>query len=681
MSKWSGWKHIGTLPQALAHVGLVRAMRHYMKEAVPFIACFVVEDAEHVGVYENIAEALLLRRNADGIRRAQDRASVTTFEGGRVIDANINGNLQSFRQVVFIFDGVTPIPPTLRASCDIYQVFGKPNASLIRSAFAVFYRGDITDAEVKLIAESDWKDLATLFRQGRSISQSFTRLRSLDELPTSETSSVANAVESATRKLSALHGYGEATPFGLELAKDLADYQAGKIGWHDVDRGVLLVGPPGTGKTSFARRLADACGVPLVSGSYAEWSSHGAQGDLLKAMRKCFQQATKLSPCILLIDEYGALTRRNARSGNAEFMIGVVNGLLELLDGVLGREGVVVVATANEIKDIDPALLRAGRIDNVVEISPPDAEARCYILEEYLGWKLPADIRDEIAARTEGLTGAELELVAKLARRRKRESQEPMSVEVLRGCLPDIIQISSEKLRVAAVHECGHALLGLLCGRKVRSMFVKDSLVVGANSSIGQVEFEVTPETRYTSEVLLTEIMISLSGMAAETEVFGAHDWGAGGREASDLVIATDFATRYEAVLGMGSTLVSEVVSDGNHLARIREQNPIVWNRVDALLKVQFAKARSLAAEHKAAIIAMADHLMIAKSMTGSEVLQFLKSIEFDIAAHAQKVIAVNRRMQCDSGSSPISISPSRMSSRLWRFLRRMSVSSRATSM
>jgi ATP-dependent Zn protease len=352
------------------------------------------------------------------------------------------------------------------------------------------------------------------------------------------------------------------------------------------------------------------------------------------------------------------------------------------LDGINGREGVVVIATANEIEDIDPAILRAGRIDNHIEISPPDAEARCYILEQYLDWRLPSDTRDLVAARTEGLTGADLELVAKAVRRRRRDNpQDPMSIDQVMSCLPDAIQISPEKLRVAAVHESGHALLGILCGRSVRSMFVKDSFVVGSTRSIGQVEFEILSETRYTSDVLLTEIMISLAGMAAEIEVFGAHDWGAGGREASDLAIATDFATRYEAVLGMGSTLVSEVVADTNQLARIRQQNPVIWNRVDTLLKSQFAKARSLVAEHKGVLMALAEHLVIAKVMSGADVIAFLNSIEFDIAAHAQRAIAVNGSMQCASGSSPISTSPLQMLPRLSRFLRRMFAWSRATSM
>jgi hypothetical protein len=204
---------------------------------------------------------------------------------------------------------------------------------------------------------------------------------------------------------------------------------------------------------------------------------------------------------------------------------------------------------------------------------------------------------------------------------------------------------------------------------------------VGSTPSIGQVEFEVPRDMRFTSEVLLTEMMISLAGMAAEIEVFGAHDWGAGGHEASDLAIATDFATRYEAVLGIGSTLVSEVVADGSHLARIRQQNPVVWSRVDALLKTQLAKVRSLAAEHKAVLVALAEHLVVAKSMSGSDVLEFLKSIEFDIDAHAQGAAAVNRRVQCDFGSSPISTSRLRMLQRLLKYLRRMFASSRATSM
>lgn len=621
-----GLKHIGTLPQALAHCSIVRALRHFIKSDAAFVACLVVEDSAQVGIYENVAEALLLRRDPTRIRRADDKSSVTTFEGGKVIDANIRGNLQSYRRAILIFDGETPVPPTLRAGCEVFHVFGKPDNSLVQSAISTFYRGGVDAADTELIAQADWKDLTILFRQGRSIQQSVSRLKSLEKsIP--DGSDIGQAVPStAGRELESLRGYGEASRFGLELAQDIADFQAGKIEWNDVERGVLLVGPPGTGKTSYATRLARACGVPLVSGSYSEWQSHGHQGDMLKAMRKCFREAVNQSPCILLIDEFGAFTTRGTGSDHSQYMIGPINGLLELLDGVHDREGVVVVATANSIEDIDKALLRAGRIDTHIEVELPDDDARCYILEGYLAWKLPVDKREEIASRTQGLSGADLELMAKRVRRHIRSTRQPMGVDAILTCLPKLISVPQGKLVTAAVHESGHALVALAQGRAVRSIQLVDRLPEGVDAaSIGRVEVERDDTLRHTGGAILEEIRITLAGMAAEREVFGEHDYGAGGTEGSDLVRATFLATQFEGVYGMGETMVSEPIGDRNALNRIR-QNFVIWRRIDDLLRAQLDLTSKIVAEHAALIRALSDKLLAAKSMSGDEVVEFLSS-------------------------------------------------------
>lgn len=629
-------KYIGTLPQALAHCAIVRALRPYLKRNVAFVACFVVEDAVQVGIFEHAAESLLLRRDPDQIRRATDRASVTTFEGGKVIEGSIRGNLHSFRRVVFIFDAITPVPVELRASCDVFNVFEKPDRALVQSAISAFYRGAVTTSDAELIAESEWNDLTTLFRHGRSTRQSLRRLLALKLERVRSGMSIDTALAHGARDLEALHGYGEATRFGLELAKDLAYYRAGKIVWDDVERGVLLVGPPGTGKTSFARRLANACGVPLVSGSYSDWQATGtSQGDLLKAMRRSFRQATSLSPCIMLIDELGAFTTRGTHSGHAEYMLGPVNAMLELLDGIEEREGVVVVATANATEDIDKALLRAGRIDTHIEVALPDAEARRFILEDYLSWKVPEHARHEIAMKTEGLTGADLELVAKRVRRQGRRFQEQISVDILLACLPKLVDIPPAKLWTAAVHESGHALAALVVGRTIRSIQLKDSILEGQQTvSIGTVEVERDRSIRNTGPVMLEDILIALGGMAAEIEVFQAHDYGAGGTEQSDLVLATDLATQYEAVFAMGETMISEPLGNRGQLSRARTQNVYVWNRIDELLKAQLARACDTMAEHGALLRALAEKLMQSKSMSGSEVEELAQSHGFDTKAN-----------------------------------------------
>lgn len=135
---------------------------------------------------------------------------------------------------------------------------------------------------------------------------------------------------------------------GLDLARDLADWRAGTISWNDADKGVLLSGPPGTGKTMFARALAATCGVKLIATSYAKWQAKGYLNDFLKAMQKSFKDAKAAAPTILFIDELDAFGSRDGAEGsNASYDIKTITALLEELDGIHDREGVIVVAACN----------------------------------------------------------------------------------------------------------------------------------------------------------------------------------------------------------------------------------------------------------------------------------------------------------------------------------------------
>ena len=173
-----------------------------------------------------------------------------------------------------------------------------------------------------------------------------------------------------TPTLDRLHGMPEAVAWGRQLASDLALYRAGKLGWSGVDRGCLLSGPPGCGKTLFARALAASCNASLVVGSYGQWLATGTghQGDLLRAMREAFADARTKTPCILFIDEVDSFPNRSAVTHHPEWHTEVVNALLAELDGAKDREGVVVIGACNAPQRLDPALVRSGRLDRHIRI-------------------------------------------------------------------------------------------------------------------------------------------------------------------------------------------------------------------------------------------------------------------------------------------------------------------------
>lgn len=257
------------------------------------------------------------------------------------------------------------------------------------------------------------EDLRLAWRPGTGADGYMGRLRRLLEAKEASTGVV----------LGQLHGMDEAVTWGMALARDLAEYRRGVLPWSAVDRGVLLYGPPGTGKTTFAKALAGSCGVPLISGTLSQWQAAGYLNDLLKAMRAAFAEARAAAPAILFIDEIDSFgDRTRFTHDNKDYSIQVVNGLLEELDGIGGREGVVVVGACNHPGRLDPAITRSGRLDRAIAIPVPDQQALVRILRHHLGVDLPDVGLSTAALLALGGTGADCERWVRGARRRARHA-------------------------------------------------------------------------------------------------------------------------------------------------------------------------------------------------------------------------------------------------------------------
>ncbi|MDY6040907.1 MAG: ATP-dependent zinc metalloprotease FtsH [Candidatus Faecousia sp.] len=460
------------------------------------------------------------------------------------------------------------------------------------------------------------------FNMGKSNAKVY--VKSSDGIKFDDVEGVDEAEESLQEIVDYLHDPGKYKEIGASMPK-----------------GVLLVGPPGTGKTMLAKAVAGEADVPFFSMSGSEFVEMFV-GMGASKVRDLFKQAKEKAPCIVFIDEIDAIgqKRNTGGMGGNDEREQTLNQLLTEMDGFEGNNGVIILAATNRPESLDPALTRPGRFDRRVPVELPDLKGREAILKVHARKVRIADDVDwnRIARMASGASGAELaNIINEAALRAVRDGrkfatqadlEESIEVVIAGYQKKNAIMSDKEKMTVA-YHEIGHALVAAL---QTHSAPVQKITIVPRTSGALGYTMQVEEGNHYlmTKEEIENKIATYAGGRTAEEIAVGSISTGASNDIEQATRLARAMITRYgmsdEFDMVALETVNNEYLGGEASLACSVETQTQIDRQVVALVKMQHEKARKLLTENREKLEQLARFLYDKETITGEEFMKILNS-------------------------------------------------------
>ena len=442
-------------------------------------------------------------------------------------------------------------------------------------------------------------------------------------------------------KFTDVAGEDEAKENLTEIVEYLHDPDKYKEIGASMPKGILLVGPPGTGKTMLAKAVAGEANVPFFSMSGSEFVEMFV-GMGASKVRDLFRQAKEKAHCIVFIDEIDAIgKKRDGQVGGNDEREQTLNQLLTEMDGFEGNNGVIILAATNRPESLDPALLRPGRFDRRVPVELPDLKGREEILKVHARKIKVADNVDfnKIARMASGASGAELaNIVNESALRAVRDGRKfatqadlEESIEVvIAGYQKKNAILTDKEKRIVAYHEIGHALVA---AKQTNSAPVQKITIVPRTSGALGYTMQVEEEGNHylmTKEEMENKIATLTGGRAAEEIAFGSVTTGASNDIEQATKLARGMITRY----GMSKdfdmvameTVTNQYLGGDSSLTCSMETQTSIDKEVVELVKRQHEKAGQILMENRAKLDELSQYLYEKETITGEEFMKILNS-------------------------------------------------------
>ena len=472
----------------------------------------------------------------------------------------------------------------------------------------------------KLMNKASGPD-SMIFGMGKSNAKVY--VKSSEGIRFSDVAGEDEAKENLTEVVDYLHNPAKYKEVGAEMPK-----------------GILLVGPPGTGKTMLAKAVAGEAGVPFFSMSGSEFVEMFV-GMGASKVRDLFKQAKEKAPCIVFIDEIDAIgQKRDGRAGGNDEREQTLNQLLTEMDGFEGNNGVIILAATNRPESLDPALTRPGRFDRRVPVELPDLKGREEILKVHAKKvKLDESVDfNKIARMASGASGAELaNIINEAALRAVRDGRRYVtqldleeSIEVvIAGYQKKNAILTDQEKRIVSYHEVGHALVAAM---QTHSAPVQKITIVPRTSGALGYTMQVEEGNHYLmlKEELENKIATLTGGRAAEELIFQTSSTGA----SNDIEQATKLARAMITRYGMSQdfdmvameTVNNQYLGGDTSLACSAESQAEIDRQVVELVKRQHAKAMQILQENRQKLDELAQYLYEKETITGEEFMEILEA-------------------------------------------------------